>query len=144
MNTDKDIDLEEIMQGFYGNIEQLTIENNDFRRVLYTGKHAQLVLMSLLPGEEIGSEVHPDHDQFLRFEAGEGTVAVDDTLYDVKDGDAVVVPAGARHNVVNASATEDLKLYTLYGPAHHQDGLVHPTRDDAEVNDKDFDGTTTE
>lgn len=132
------------MQGFYGNIEQLTLENNDFRHVLYTGKHAQLVLMSLLPGEEIGSEVHPDHDQFLRFEAGKGIVAVDDTLYDVQDGDAVMVPAGARHNVTNTSEAEDLKLYTLYGPAHHKDGLVHLTRDEAEANDLDFDGTTTE
>lgn len=132
------------MQGFYGKIEQLTIENNDFRRVLYTGKHAQLVLMSLLPGEEIGSEVHPDHDQFLRFEAGHGTVAVDDTLYDVKNGDAVLVPAGAQHNVTNTSETENLKLYTLYGPAHHKDRLVHQTRDEVESNDLDFDGITTE
>ncbi len=132
------------MRGFFGNIEQLTEGNTDFRQVLYTGKHAQLVLMSLAPGEEIGSEVHPGHDQFLRFEAGHGSVVVDDTTYDVSDGDAVVVPAGATHNVINTSEREALKLYTLYGPAHHKEGTLHHTRQDAELHDEDFDGITTE
>src|SRR5690606_23944422 len=113
-----------IMKGFFTNIEQATLDNNDFRRVLYTGKHAQLVLMSLAPNEEIGTEVHEDNDQFFRFEAGKGRVIIDDTTYEVGDGDAVIVPAGAKHNVVNLSATDNLKLYTLYSPPHHKDGIV--------------------
>src|SRR4030042_2502111 len=106
------------MKGFFSKIEKDTVENNNFRRVLYTGKHCQLVLMSLAPNEEIGMEVHPDNDQFFRFEKGQGKCVVDGNEYEVKDGSAVVVPAGAEHNVVNTSGSERLSLYTIYSPAH--------------------------
>ena len=132
------------MKGFNTNIEQDTLENNDFRRVLYTGKHSQLVLMSLKPNEEIGLETHPENDQFLRFEGGSGAVFIDDNRYEVADGDAVIVPAGARHNVVNLSDTEELKIYTIYSPPHHKDGIVHKTKKEAETDDEEFDGVTTE
>ncbi len=131
-------------KGYKGNIEKLTVENTDFRRVLYTGDRSQLVLMSLKPGEEIGAEVHEDNDQFFRFEKGEGKVVIDNIEYAVKDGDAVVVPRGAEHNVINASQTEDLKLYTIYSPPHHADGIVRATRDEAMTNEAEFDGITTE
>lgn len=132
------------MKGFYGNIEAQTIENDNFRQVLYTAKHCQLVLMALPPQGEIGAEVHADNDQFFRFEAGEGKVIIDQTEYIVHDGDAIIVPAGAEHNVVNTSATETLKLYTIYSPAHHKDGIVRTTREEAEANDEEFDGVTSE
>ncbi len=132
------------MKGFNTNIEQGTVENSDFRRVLYTGKHSQLVLMSLQPKEEIGLETHLENDQFLRFEGGHGAVFIDDNRYEVRDGDAVIVPAGARHNVVNLSDTEKLRLYTIYSPPHHIDGTVHPTKEAAEANDEEYDGKTTE
>lgn len=132
------------MRGYNGNIEQLTLKNSNFRKVLYTGKHAQLVLMCLKPGEEIGEEVHHDNDQFFRFEAGQGQVVIDGNEYNVGDGSAIIVPAGASHNVLNLSETEDLKLYTIYSPSHHKDGIVRATRDDATVNEEDFDGVTTE
>ena len=132
------------MRGYNGNIELLTQQNTKFRNVLYTSKHAQLVLMCLLPGEEIGSEVHNENDQFFRFEAGEGRVVIDDNEYHVKDGSAVIVPAGATHNVINTSDNKDLKLYTLYSPPHHKDGIVRETREEAEENDEDYDGVTTE
>lgn len=132
------------MKGFKENIEQKTKENSDFRHVLYTGKHTQLVLMSLKPGEEIGMETHPDNDQFFRFDAGNGEVTIDGHKYTVTDGDAVIVPAGAEHNVVNTSETADLKLYTLYSPPHHKDGIIRTTRKEAMENEADFDGTTTE
>ena len=131
-------------KGYKDNIEKLTIENIDFRRVLYTGDRSQLVLMSLKPGEEIGAEVHEDNDQFFRFEKGEGKVVIDNTEYEVSDGDAVVVPRGAEHNVVNSSQTEDLKLYTIYSPPHHADGIVRATREEALANEAEFDGITTE
>lgn len=131
------------MKGYYGNIDDLTVANDAFRKVLYTAKHCQLVLMSLPLGGEIGAEVHPDHDQFFRFEAGEGQVVIDDTVYDVTDGDAIIVPAGANHNVIN-TGDEPLKFYTIYGPAHHKEGIVHATREEAEAHDEDFDGVTTE
>jgi mannose-6-phosphate isomerase-like protein (cupin superfamily) len=132
-------------KGFVDNIEKLTIENGDFRRVLYTGANLQLVLMTLKPGEEIGEEVHDDRDQFFRFEAGRGEVLIDGARHEVKDDDAVVVPAGARHNVRNTGA-EALQLYTLYGPPEHRDGVIHKTKADAERDhDADhFDGKTTE
>jgi mannose-6-phosphate isomerase-like protein (cupin superfamily) len=133
------------MKGFVDDIEKLTEENDDFRRVLYTGANLQLVLMSLKPGEEIGEEVHDDRDQFFRIEDGSGEVLIDGVRHAVKDDDAVIVPAGARHNVVN-TGNEPLKLYTLYGPPEHRDGVVHPTRADAERDhDNDhWDGGTTE
>ena len=132
------------MKGFNTNIEKDTLENNDLRRVLYTGKHSQLVLMNLQPKEEIGLETHPENDQFLRFEGGHGACFIDGNKYEVADGDAVIVPAGARHNVVNLSETEGLKIYTIYSPPHHKDGTVHPTKKQAEADDEEFDGTTTE
>ncbi|MCU7694917.1 cupin domain-containing protein [Haoranjiania flava] len=132
------------MEGFKSNIEKDTLANENFRQVLYTGKHSQLVLMSIAPGSEIGIETHKENDQFFRFEAGEGYVLIDGNQYDVSDGDAVIVPAGAEHNVVNKSSSEALKLYTLYSPPHHKDGIVRSTKEDAEANEEDFDGQTTE
>lgn len=132
------------MKGFHTNIEQDTLENNNFRKVLYTSKHSQLVLMSLAPNEDIGMEVHEENDQFFRFEQGQGKAIIDGNEYDVKDGSAVVVPAGSEHNIVNTSDSEELKLYTIYSPAHHKDGIVRATKQEAEENEEDFDGTTTE
>jgi len=131
-------------KGYKDNIEKLTKENNSFRKVLYTGEQSQLVLMSLLPGEDIGSEVHPDNDQFFRIDEGSGKVVINDTEYEVTDGDAVVVPKGATHNVINTSSTASLKLYTIYMPAHHKDGIERVTKADAMANEADFDGVTTE
>ena len=132
------------MKGFTTNIEKATLQNENFRQVLYTGKHSQLVLMTLKPLEEIGLEVHPDNDQFFRFEAGIGQCVVDGNKYDVGNGDVLVVPAGAEHNVSNTSSTEPLKLYTIYSPAHHQDGVVRKTKAEAEANSPEFAGKTTE
>ncbi len=132
------------MKGFNTNIEKETIENENFRKVLYTGKNSQLVLMSLLPNEDIGMEVHPDNDQFFRFEKGQGKVIIDGTEYEVADGSAVIVPAGSQHNVINTSDSERLNLYTIYSPAHHKDGIVRATKQEAIENEEDFDGTTTE
>jgi len=132
------------MKGFNANIEKDTLENNNFRKVLYTGKHSQLVLMSLKPQEEIGMEVHADNDQFFRFETGQGKCVIDGNEYDVGDGSAIVVPAGAQHNVINLSSSEDLKLYTIYSPAHHKDGVVRATKAEAQANEAEFDGVATE
>jgi len=132
------------MKGFSTDIEKETLENGNFRKVLYTSKHSQLVLMSLKPGEEIGMEVHPDNDQFFRFEKGQGKCIIDSNEYELKDGVAVVVPAGSEHNVINTSDAEELKLYTIYSPAHHKDGIVRTTKEEAEANEADFDGITTE
>jgi mannose-6-phosphate isomerase-like protein (cupin superfamily) len=132
------------MKGFKTNIERDTLKNKNFRKVLYTSKHSQLVVMSLQPKEDIGLETHPENDQFLRFEGGRGRVEIDGNKYTVKDGDAVVIPAGAKHNVVNVSATEELKLYTIYSPPHHKDGIIRKTKAEAEANDVEFDGKTTE
>ena len=132
------------MKGFTGNIEKDTVHNENFRKVLYSGKHCQLVLMSLRPKEEIGLETHPDNDQFFRFEEGEGKCVIDGHEYKVGDGIAVIVPAGAKHNVINTSAFEPLKMYTIYSPAHHKDGIVRKTKQEAEANEADFDGRTTE
>lgn len=132
------------MKGFNGNIEKETLENEHFRKVLYTAKHSQLVLMSLRPNEDIGMEVHPDNDQFFRFERGSGKCIIDGNEYTVGDGVAIVVPAGAEHNVVNMSGTDDLKLYTIYSPAHHKDGVVRATKEEAEADSPEFDGMTTE
>ena len=133
------------MKGYHGNIETLTVDNRDFRRVLYTGKHLQLVLMTLQPGEEIGSEVHDGIDQFFRFEEGEGVVDIDGIENRVEDGSGLIVPSGARHNVRN-TGDKPLKLYTLYGPPEHKDGITQATKADAEArhHDEEFDGTTTE
>lgn len=131
------------MKGFYAKIEELTLANNNFRQVLYTAKHCQLVLMSLPVDGEIGMEIHNENDQFFRFEAGEGKVLIDGNEYAVSDGSAIIVPAGAEHNVINTGNTP-LKLYTIYSPAHHKDGIVRATREEAEANEADFDGVTTE
>ena len=132
------------MKGFSTNIEKETLENENFRKVLYTAKHCQLVLMSLRPREEIGMETHTDNDQFFRFEKGQGKCIIDDNEYLVSDGSAIIVPAGAQHNVINMSTTEDLKLYTIYSPANHLDGIVRATKAEAKANDPEFDGVTTE
>jgi mannose-6-phosphate isomerase-like protein (cupin superfamily) len=131
------------MNGYHDDIEARTTGNTDFRRVLYTGQHLQLVLMTLQPGEEIGAEVHTDRDQFFRFEQGRGQVDIDDNTYDVVDGSGVIVPAGARHNVRNTGDAL-LKLYTLYGPPEHIDGLVEATKADAMATHEEWDGKTTE
>ena len=132
------------MKGYVNNIEKETLENNNFRQVLYTAKHSQLVLMSLKPREEIGMEIHPDNDQFFRFEKGIAKVIIDDNEYEVSDGFAVIVPAGAQHNVINTSDNEELKLYTIYSPAHHKDGIIRNTKAEAAANEAEFDGKTTE
>jgi len=132
------------MKGFRGNIEKDTLENSKFRKVLYTGKHGQLVLMSLCPKEDIGMETHTENDQFFRFETGQGKVIIDGNEYEVGDGVAIVVPAGAEHNIINISDSKELKLYTVYSPPHHKDGIVRVTKQEAEANDQEFDGKTTE
>lgn len=119
------------MIGFIGDIEELTLANNNFRKVIYTGQHAQLVLMSLNPNEDIGMEVHPTTDQFLRIEEGEGKVVMNGEEHLIKDGSAIVVPAGTEHNIINTSSVNPLKLYTIYSPPHHKDGTVHKTKQDA-------------
>lgn len=129
------------MKGFVQDIEKLTLENDNFRQVLYTGKNLQLVLMTLQVGEEIGAEVHDGHDQFFRIEEGKGKVVIDDNTYEVEDDDAIIVPSGARHNVIN-TGDGPLRLYTLYGPPEHRDGVVHPTK--ADESEEHFDGKTTE
>ena len=131
------------MKGYVDDIEKLTEENDDFRRVLYTGKEMQLVLMVLKPGEEIGSEVHEDRDQFFRVEAGRGEVVIDGNTTPVRADMAIIVPAGARHNVRNTGEAP-LKLYTLYAPPEHREGTVHATKADADADHEHFDGTTTE
>jgi mannose-6-phosphate isomerase-like protein (cupin superfamily) len=132
------------MKGFKSNIEKDTLGNSNFRHVLYTGKYSQLVLMNLKPGEEIGEEVHKTVDQFFKFEKGEGVVSIDGVKHKVADGDAVIVPAGAKHNVTNASKTKELKLYTIYSPPEHQDGTVRKTKAEALAKPEEFDGKTTE
>lgn len=131
------------MQGFIDDIEDLTERNDDFRHVLYTGKYLQLVLMAIAPGEDIGEEVHDDHDQFFRIEDGQGVVVIDGVRTEIQADDAIVVPAGARHNVIN-TGEDPLKLYTIYGPPEHMDGVVCATKADAEAEEEHFDGTTTE
>ncbi|KAA9038389.1 cupin domain-containing protein [Ginsengibacter hankyongi] len=132
------------MKGFTANIEKDTLENKDFRKVLYTGKHLQLVLMSLKPGEDIGEETHRNVDQFFSFESGSGKCIIDGNEYKLKAGTVIVVPAGAKHNIINNGDTKDLKLYTLYGPPNHQDGIVRVTKQDAQKNAEKFDGKITE
>lgn len=133
------------MKGYHDDIERQTTANDDYRRVLYTGNNLQLVLMTLPPGCDIGSEVHEDRDQFFRFEEGKGEVSVDDNVYQVEDGSGVIVPAGARHNVRN-TGDGPLKLYSIYGPPEHQDGVVHSTKEEADArhHDEEWDGKTTE
>lgn len=131
------------MKGFVTNIEQEALENDDFRRVLYTAKHCQLVLMSLPASTDIGEEVH-DVDQFIRVEEGEGQSILDGVERDLTDGSVIVIPAGVRHNIKNTSTSDAMKLYTLYAPAHHKDATVHVTKADAEKDTEHFDGVTTD
>lgn len=131
------------MKGFVDNIEKLTQENNNFRQVIYTAKHCQLVLMSLQPGEDIGVEIH-DVDQFLRIESGDGKAILDGAEHTIGDGSAIVVPAGVEHNFINASDTAPLKLYSIYTPPHHQDKTIHQTKRGAVSDNEHFDGKTTE
>lgn len=130
------------MKGFIGNIEQLAVENGHFRRVLYTAKHCQLVVMALEPGEEIGAEIH-ELDQFFRVEAGTGVAVLDGVRTAIRAGFGVIVPAGTKHNIIN-TGTASLKLYTVYAPPNHRDGVVHHTRVEAEADDEHFEGETTE
>jgi mannose-6-phosphate isomerase-like protein (cupin superfamily) len=131
-------------KGYATDIEKETLKNTDFRRVLYTGKYSQLVLMSLAPNEEIGEEAHDTVDQFFRFEEGEGLVIIDGVKNKVRDGSAVVVPSGARHNVLNTSSKKNLKLYTIYSPPEHIDKVVRHTKADAEREPEEYDGKPTE
>ena len=132
------------MKGFKINIEKATAANDNFRKVLYTAGHSQLVLMSLKPEEEIGKEIHNDNDQFFRIEVGHGKCIIDGNEYELKNGHAIVIPAGAKHNIINTSKTEALKMYTIYSPAHHKDKLVRATKKEAEMAGIEFDGVTTE
>ncbi len=130
------------MKGFIDNIEKITKENNNFRKVVYTGHYMQLVLMSLKPGEEIGEEIH-GVDQFFRIEEGKGKVIIDGNEHYVEDDFAILVPAGAKHNVIN-TGNEDLKLYTIYAIPNHRDGTIHSTKSESMINEEHFDGFTTE
>jgi mannose-6-phosphate isomerase-like protein (cupin superfamily) len=132
------------MKGFKNNIEEQTLGNSSFRKVLYTAKYSQLVLMSLKPKEEIGMETHEKNDQFFRFESGQGKCIIDGNEYEVTDGDAVIVPAGAKHNVINISDSKALKLYTIYSPPNHEDGIIRQTKEEAESIEEKFNGKTTE
>lgn len=132
------------MKGFKTNIEKEAVGNNNFRKVLYTSSHSQLVLMSLKPKEEIGEETHTGNDQFFRVESGNGKCIIDGNEYEIKAGDAVVIPAGARHNLINSDTVAELKMYTIYSPAHHKDGITRATKKEAETNAPEFDGVTTE
>lgn len=131
------------MKGYVDNIEKITEENDDFRRVLYTGHNLQLVVMAIQPGDEIGEEVHDDRDQFFRIEGGEGEIWIDDVCHKVKADDGVIVPQGAKHNVIS-TGSEPLRLYTIYGPPEHIDGTVHKSCADAAAEHEHFDGKTTE
>ena len=131
------------MKGYVADIEELTLNNKNFRQVLYTGKHMQLVLMAIMPGDDIGEEVHDGHDQFFRIESGSGEVIIDDVSTKIKDDDVVIVPAGAKHNVVN-NGDKPLQLYTIYSPPEHKEGVVRSTKAEAEASEEHFDGKTTE
>lgn len=131
-------------KGYVVNLEKLTEENTNFRKVLYTAHHSQLVLMSLKPGEEIGMETHPDNDQFLRIESGDGKAIIDGNEQVFSTGFCVVIPAGSEHNIVNTSETAEIKLYTLYSPAHHRLDVVQATKAEAQASDEEFDGKTSE
>lgn len=131
------------MKGYHSDIEKETLANSNFRKVLYTAKNLQLVLMSLKPKEEIGMEIH-QNDQFFRIEQGQGKVIIDDTEYTVDNGDVMIVPAGSKHNVINISDTVDLKLYTIYAPPHHKDKIIRATKQEAMANEEEYDGVTSE
>ena len=130
------------MNGYVANVEQLSLANDNFRKVLFTDKNSQLVLMSLLVGQEIGEDVH-DVDQFLRVEKGTGKAVLNAVSHDLTDGSVVVVPTGTKHNIIN-TGNDSMKLYTLYMPPHHRDGVVHKTKAEAEADNEHFDGVTSE
>ena len=132
------------MKWFHWNIESLTLGNQAFRKVLYTGKNTQLVLMTLQPGEDIGEEIHAGTDQFFRFESGTGKCIIDENEYSLEIGTAIIIPAGAKHNIINTSSTEVLQMYTLYSPPHHKDWIIRTTKTEAQKNSPEFDGITTE
>lgn len=132
------------MKGFKISIDKAALSNSNFRKVLYTSKHSQLVLMSLKPKEEIGVETHTDNDQFFRIESGHGKCIIDGNEYEIKEGDAFVIPAGAKHNISNTDRSSELKMYTIYSPAHHKDGIIRSTKKEAETKGAEFDGVTTE
>lgn len=132
------------MHGYKNNIESLTESDEYFRQVLYTGQHSQLVVMSLRPKEDIGMEVHKESDQFFRFEQGHGKVVIDGKEQAITAGDAVIIPAGSEHNIINTSETESLKMYTIYSPPHHRDGVIHVTKEEAVKDTEKFDGVTSE
>jgi mannose-6-phosphate isomerase-like protein (cupin superfamily) len=131
------------MKGYVENIEKLTLENDNFRKVLYTAKNCQLVIMSLAPNEDIGEEVHK-LDQFLRIESGTGKAVLDGSEHAISDGSVIIVPAGAKHNIINTSPDSPMKLYTVYAPPEHMDGVVRATKAEAEASEEHFDGKTTE
>ncbi|OGZ18625.1 MAG: cupin [Candidatus Nealsonbacteria bacterium RBG_13_42_11] len=131
------------MKGYVTNIEKDSLENSNFRQVLYTAKNSQLVLMSLKPGEEIGMEMHT-LDQFFRVEQGEGKAILDGVEHKIEDGSAIVIPAGTNHNIINTSSDKEMKLYTIYSPPEHKDGVVRATKEEAEANEEHFDGKATE
>lgn len=130
--------------GYHVNIEELTLANINFREVLYTGKHLQLVLMNLKPGEEIGEEIHTTGDQFFRFESGSGTCVLNGESSPIKAGEAIIVPNGVLHNIINSDAILSLKMYTIYSPPQHKDKVIRLTRHDAETQKETFDNKTTE
>lgn len=130
-------------KGFVKDIEKATLKNNYFRKVLYTAKHCQLVVMNLKPGEDIGAETHK-LDQFIRCEEGTGKAVLNGKTHKIKSGFCIIVPAGAKHNIVNTSKVSALKLYTVYAPPNHLDGTLHKTKKEAELNEEHFDGQTTE
>jgi len=144
MSTTTNLIKQSAMKGFTMNIEKDATENSNFRKVLYTGEHMQLVLMSLKPGEEIGEETHEKSDQFFRFESGTGKCTVNGNNYVVNAGDVLLVPAGSKHNVINTDTSHDLKLYTIYALPNHKDGIVRATKEDATLHEAAFDGKTTE
>jgi mannose-6-phosphate isomerase-like protein (cupin superfamily) len=131
-------------KGYSINIEKASLNNNNFRKVLYTAQYSQLVLMSLKPKEDIGMEVHEDNDQFFYFVGGQGTCIINSHKYKVSDGSAVVVPTGAQHNVINTMKNKSLKFFTIYSPPQHKDKIVRSTKKEAEANEETFDGVTTE
>ncbi len=131
------------MKGYVVNIEEATKENNNFRKVLYTSKNSQLVVMAIEPGDDIGEEVH-ELDQFIRLEAGKGKAVLDDVEHEIEDDFAVVIPAGTKHNIINTSSDEVMKLYSVYSPPEHKDGIIHITKPEAELEEEHFDGVTTE
>lgn len=132
------------MKGYVQNIKKQTLENEKYRKVLYTSHYSQIVLMSLEPNQEIGLETHPDNDQFLTIESGQGRAVIDDNEYMLEEGSVALVPAGAAHNIINSSDSEQLKLYTIYSPPHHKDGIEFDERGPAEASQEEFDGQTTE